>query len=624
MLIVFSFGALAQKADTLKEVKVHGKKVITHETKINDFSPGQQVLSIESNTLKLYNSQSVANLLAQQTPVFIKAYSFNGLATMNFRGSSAAQSQVLWNGVPIQNAALGMADISTLPVMFLSKVSLVYGGSAAMWGSGNVGGALLIENEAPTFDSGKKALSISVGAGSFNQYQAGLEGSLSGKKWYCSVKALGQTAINNFSYTDEQGQVQKITNSQLKSGSMMVNAALKTGTYSMLTLSGWYQQYDRQIPPALFEASSLKKQQDNSFRVLLGWDQKRPMTTWYAKTSFIKDDINYNDAAILVNSSSSSYQYFAEAGLRRNFEKIGQMILFAPAQLAWINAPTGNGLKYQNRIALAGAYDIKIFHQKLDLAVNGRYEVVNNNSFLLGGFNTAYELNHVLSLRGNIQRTFRLPTLNELYYFPGGNTALKPEYGWSEDAGYSLKCSSEKFNLRHDLAFFNRDIHDWIIWLGGAIWTPHNIAEVHSRGIETENKLEYDLGAWKLHLGVNTSYVLATTVHNYIANDGSIGKQIPYTPMYNGQMNIGFTRKRLFVNYNHTYTGYRFTVVDESQYQQPYQTGNLQVMYTASIGKHQIQLTAQCNNIWNERYAVVAYRPLPGINWLAGVKLNVL
>ena len=97
----------------------------------------------------------MASLLAQQEPVFVKSYGFNGLATLNFRGSSSAQSQVLWNGVPIQNAALGIADISTLPVSFMAKVNIVYGGSAALWGSGNVGGALMLENETPVFGPGQ-------------------------------------------------------------------------------------------------------------------------------------------------------------------------------------------------------------------------------------------------------------------------------------------------------------------------------------------------------------------------------------------------------------------------------------------------------------------------------------
>jgi iron complex outermembrane receptor protein len=84
--------------------------------------------------MQQYQMQSLANLLTQQVPVFVKSYGFNGLATLNFRGSSSAQSAVYWNGIPIQNAALGIADVSTLPVAFMQKVNIVYGGFGCLMG----------------------------------------------------------------------------------------------------------------------------------------------------------------------------------------------------------------------------------------------------------------------------------------------------------------------------------------------------------------------------------------------------------------------------------------------------------------------------------------------------------
>ncbi len=106
-------------------------------------------------------------------PVFVKSYSFNGLATLHFRGASAAQSQVLWNGIPIQNASLGVADVATLPVLFMNKVSVVYGGSGALLGSGNVGGALLLENDKPFFDSNSRRLTACAGAGTARAGEGG-------------------------------------------------------------------------------------------------------------------------------------------------------------------------------------------------------------------------------------------------------------------------------------------------------------------------------------------------------------------------------------------------------------------------------------------------------------------
>jgi vitamin B12 transporter len=632
LLVLCIFTAPAQTHDsTLHEVKVRSKHKVSNDERLNEFVPGQKVKTIDSATLQQYQLQSMASLLAQQVPVFVKSYGFNGLATLNFRGSSSAQSTVLWNGVPIQNAALGIADVSTLPVLFMNKVNVVYGGSSALWGSGNVGGALLLENDAPVFDSGRKALSFSGGIGSFSQYLGGLKGMISGKRWYFTANTFGQTAQNDFPYTTRAGTTANIPNSRLQSEAIQAQLAYKIAEQNVVSLSAWYQQYNREIPPALFEPSSDKRQVDGALRLLADWHMRTPENDWYVESSFTRDEMHFRYEAVALKWTYYTYQYYQELGLRKQFGKWGQVLVFVPVQLSWINQPVTHKSEQQDKIALAVAYDIKLLHNRLDVALNLRDEKivqqgdsVTNQTVILPGADASFALTDWLVLKANAQRTYRAPSLNELYYYPGGNANLKPEQGWSEDAGYTVKTRVGRFTVYHDLSVYNRSIHDWILWLGGAVWTPHNIAEVHSRGVETESKIVYNTGKWKFHAGVNTAYVLATTVSSYIYNDGSVGKQIPYTPRYNGQLNIGFNYKQLFVNYNHTYTGYRFTTTDESAYIVPYNTGNLQVMYNTFIHHHQLQLTGQCNNIWNEQYQVVDGRPMPGLNWQLGFRIGVL
>ncbi len=614
---------------TLQEINIHTKRKVSNDSRINDFSPGQKVKTIDSATLHQYQLQSLASLLTQQVPVFVKSYGFNGLATLNFRGSSSAQSAVFWNGVPIQNAALGIADISTLPVSFMHKVNIVYGGSSALWGSGNVGGALMLENDAPVFDSAKSALFVNAGTGSFGQYMGGLDADIHNHRWFFSGSVYAQSAINNFTFTSNQGIKSDMHNSRLQSEAVQLRAAYKIGALQVVSLTAWMQQYSREIPPGLLESSSVKKQEDGAFRVVAEWNKVTGSNKWYARSSFVKDESGYSDDAILLHVNNSVYQYYQEVGWKKELGFWGRISMFTPFQLAWLNQQ-GEGSKQQSRVALVGAYDIKVWKDKLDISVSARNEIINSgtearqSNILLPGANASFAITPWLLLRSNVQRTYRTPALNELYYFPGGNTSLKPEQGWSEDAGYLLSFKAGDFTLSHDVSVFNRNIHDWILWIGGAIWTPHNISEVHSRGVETENNISYTTGHWKFHIGLNTSYILATTVSSYIYNDGSIGKQIPYTPRYNGQANAGFTFRKLSFNYNHTYTGYRFITSDESYFITPYATGNVQLMLDTRFRQHKLRLSGQCNNIWNSQYQVVAYRPMPGTNWLLALNLGIV
>jgi len=609
-----------QKHDTLHTVHIHSKHKRSADIKLNEFASGQKVQSIDSNTLQQYAQQNVAALLSQQVPVFVKSYSFNGLATLSFRGASAAQSQVLWNGIPIQNAALGVADISSLPVQFMNKVNIVYGGSGALYGSGNVGGALLLEDDKPVFDTARRSLSVNAGGGSFGQYSGGIKGSISRRRWYIAGNVFAQTATNNYTYTNSAGNEQEMTNAKLQSKALILHTAYKINEQNSVGIAAWWQQYDRQIPPALFESYSVKKQQDKSIRVVADWQQEKEKYTLYAKASLIHDAIDYNDSAVQLHTSNAVFQYYQEVGWKRQLGNYGKLLLFAPIQISWL--PSGNDTQQQKRFALAAAYDVMVF-DRLEVSVQARAEKINTQNIFLPGAGAAYAITNWLAVRANVQRTYRMPTLNELYYFPGGNAALKPEQGWNEDAGYAVKTASDKFTFHHDASVFNRRLHDWILWLGGAVWTPHNIATVHSRGIETDNKITFAAGLWRLHMAVGTSYILSTTAESYLPNDGSIDKQIPYTPRYNGRMNIGFSRGRLYANYNHTYTGYRFITTDESSWLQPYQTGNVLAMYTLPLKDHQLQLTAQCNNVWNQHYSVAGFRPMPGINWLGGLKVTL-
>jgi len=336
--------------------------------------------------------------------------------------------------------------------------------------------------------------------------------------------------------------------------------------------------------------------------------------------------MHYEDSLSLLNTRNASYQYYFEGGWKHRINANSQLIVFVPVQASWIVAQDTAENKRQVKAAVAAAYDVKYFHGRLDMALNGRAEMINDIGVLLPGIDASYSLTHWFSLRANVQRTYRAPTLNELYYDPGGNPSLKPEEGWNEDAGYTLKVKlAPNISFYHDLSAFNRVINNWIAWFGGAIWTPHNIATVHSRGLETENKLQWSVNDhWQVHVGLNTSYIIATTQSSYITNDNSINKQIPYTPRYNGQLNIGFSYRHLYFNYNHTYTGYRFITTDESEYILPYNTGNLQLMYDTQVSHYPLSISVQCNNVWSQQYQVVAYRPMPGINWLAGVKFTLL
>ncbi len=618
-LLIAGMGRAQTKHDTLSDVQIRAKHKAAVGDDKKDFSTGQTMQTIDSATMQQHSQQSVATMIAQRLPVFVKAYSFNGLATLNFRGSSAAQSQVFWNGVPIQNAALGVADISALPVMMVNNVSVVYGGSGALYGSGNVGGALLLQTDNTTFGAGQSKQSLSMGGGSFTQLSGAYKGSVSGEKWFASSSVSVQHAMNDYKYSNSYGQTERMPNGRVQSAAGTATVARKLNERNMLKLSAWGQVYKRQIPPALFESISKKTQNDQSLRAVASWTKTLASGGLYARTSLVHDATDFADSVLPMYSTNAVYQYYQEAGWRQQIGERSELLLFSPVQISWLQ---GNDTAVQRRAALAGAFASEIPAAKMRASFQFRGEQIDERSVFLPGAGVTADITKWLQLRANAQRSYRVPTLNELYYTPGGNQSLKPEEGWSEDAGYSVHFRTHGFAVKHEAGVFARQMNNWIMWLGGAIWTPHNIASVHSRGTQTETQISREVGKTRLQLDVASMYVLATTQSSYIPGDGSIGKQIPYTPRYNGRGTLSCTWRMWRVSYNHTYTGYRFITTDESSWLTPYHTGNLYASWTKSHHYYTYRFNVQVNNIWNAKYSVAGFRPMPGMNWLAGVALE--
>ncbi len=46
-------------------------------------------------------------------------------------------------------------------------------------------------------------------------------------------------------------------------------------------------------------------------------------------------------------------------------------------------------------------------------------------------------------------------------------------------------------------------------------------------------------------------------------------------------------------------------------------------MYTTTLYHHQLSLSAQYNNAWNQRYSIAGFRPMPLANWLIGFRLEL-
>lgn len=113
-----------------------------------------------------------------------------------------------------------------------------------------------------------------------------------------------------------------------------------------------------------------------------------------------------------------------------------------------------------------------------------------------------------------LQDLYRMPTMNDLFWQPGGNMDLHPEKGW--DLNYTFQrpmVAESSFRLE---AFISH-LRDGIVWIpvGGFQWEPRNVSELTRSGLSAE-------GIRK------TKWGLMALSYQWVNARNSEGEQAPY------------------------------------------------------------------------------------------------
>ncbi|MEO7080921.1 MAG: TonB-dependent receptor, partial [Flavobacteriales bacterium] len=623
LVLLPSVVAFAQQPmDTVRLVPV-----VISAHRLTDFDAGVKVQQIDSATLARYQAADLGQLLRNESPVFIKSYGLGSLATTSFRGGSANHTAILWNGFNLGSPMNGMLDLSLVPVSLANNVSIQYGGAGALWGSGAVGGAVLLNSEL-VFDQG---LTVDAGAsfGSFSDLREHGGLSFSTKKWIASVRGYNITAQNDFPFRDNtlnEEQERRQRNAELAQHGIISENYYRINNRQKINLRLWYADGDRHIPPTLLQDNSTDQQQDRSMRATSEWQRTGDKVTSFVRAAWFDEQLWWHGESSDSAAFSHSRTVIAEAEMRirlkeRQLVSIGLNNTFAEALSdGYPERPQ------QNRSALFASYGISTKDQRSTTTVSLRQELVEQDLVpLTWTLGSAFKLQRWLTAKANLARVYRIPTFNDLYWQPGGNADLLPESGYSGELGLAAKCDEKRImSFSGEATWFQRTMDNWIIWLpAGSYWSPQNLMNVWSRGLELRGGVAWHVKSTTIKLDVMTNYVVSTNETAKSANDASVGKQLIYVPVYSGQGTLSVIWKDLTVMGSAHYTGYRYTSTDNRQFLKPYLLVDAAVSYRLASGtKYVLALTAQVFNLLDETYQVMLNRPMPLRNFQVGINLR--
>lgn len=620
-----SLGGFAQSA--IEDSIRHIKEVTISTNRLQYFTSGNKVESIDDKVLQSHASSSLSNLLANETNIYVRNYGISGLSTPSFRGAGANHTAVLWNGFNISSSMNGGVDFSLLPVNFVNNVKLQFGGAGALWGSGAVGGTIHLNN-IPEFSKGIY-LSTGINYGSFEDKQQNGEFEISGGRIISSLKVFNHDAKNDYPFVNiaKFGKpTEKVTNAEVKQYGFLQEDYIRINENQRLSLRFWYQANDRNIPPSMTVGTSLSNQKDGFFRSSAEWQLIKDKVNYYVRTAYFDEKLDYVDPLISLISNSKTKSSISEAEAR--FRISDKQSINAGLNYTYNQASIKNYITNpkQHRIAAFASYKINNKKQTLFGTVASRQEVIVDGStpFTASAGVEKWFLKKKIKLRGNVSRNYRIPTFNDLYWTPGGNPNLLPESGWSGEAGLALVYHTEKFAFNGEATAFCNKVDNWIIWLPDNIglWTPRNVLSVWARGLEYEIKTSYKINNVKVFLSANYQYVQSTNERTNLGGESTLQKQLIYTPIQTAFGSIGAEYNDYRLSFTYNYVGYRFTTADNTQYLEPYQLGNIEASKIFNLENMKVRAYLQVNNFWNTSYQTIAYYPMPGRYFQAGIFFN--
>ena len=597
------------------------------DSRLKDWAQGQKIVTLDSITLQHYQAKNLADLLSGESSIFIKTYGLGSLATTSFRGGSANHTALLWNGLQLNSPMNGQNDYSLIPISASNEIRIQYGGSTALWGSGAIGGAIHLDNR-PSFNQG---LRITTGSywGSYHDYRQRLSVDYSNTKYAGNVQVFYTQSKNDFIYTEPVAALMAMKrqpHAELLQKGILSNHSILIQDNQRLSFHVWHQETSRNLPPILGQPIATSSQADASNRFSTHWEYYGNRIKWHIKGGYFNEQINYLESPSAPDALSRSHTLIVEAESNITLSRgwlmqVGTINTYETATSdGYPHAPTRNrvagftSLRYQsrnNKSITTASFRQELMASKL---VPATYSISN-----------FYRIAPQLQCLVSISKLYRIPTFNDLYWHPGGNSNLQSEHGYSAEAGVQLHLQSSKKTITIDFepTIFHRRIHNWILWLPEVnYWSPQNIMEVWSRGIETKSQVNVPFQSGFIQLDVLTNYVVSTNEKAKSANDASVDKQLIYVPMYSGQARMSFQYKTWNARYTHQYTGYRYTSSDNRSYLLPYLTAQFALSYRLNYSRWSFELFAQCQNIWNTDYEVILNRPMPGRNYALGLTIQ--
>ncbi|MDY0302635.1 MAG: TonB-dependent receptor [Candidatus Moranbacteria bacterium] len=608
---------------------------------------GLKSITIDTLILKGKKGLSLAELLQENSPIFIKTYGRGATATASFRGTGASHTNVYWNGLKVNSPMTGQADFSIIPLYFVDDVAILFGQTSMRYGSGGLGGSVNLQS----FPDWGKPLAASVyqTVGSYQSYSTAAISSYGKGTFRAQTRIFRESSENNFSFRniakiDKPIEIQR--NADYQKYGILQEVYFRSSDNSILSAKVWAQQKDSGIHPLMtnYSRAEIYRHNDINFNSIVEFSNSNDSVSWkvVSGVSFLNLYYDYSKFSVegnplpVLRTKSSSWSWSNRAILDWN-------------PVSWFSSSfqgevTGHWVKSYEAI-LGSGYTGNQLHSALrvmlvatptdNLTVTSLFaqEFYSNKMMpLTYSFTIKYRLfkNNDVFANGGYSRNFNNPSLNDLFWQPGGNPNLLPEDAKSWEGGIQYLWQCSKFKLDVSANVFTSNINNWIMWLPHlkGFWEPVNLTQVKTIGGEVSVLAQYRVGELTLKFRGNYSKTQSS-----IENAGGVlrpevhGKQIPFIPVHSGGVIANIIWKQIRAVYSFTHFSERFTTTSNNPNSMrrlyPYYMSSVAIGWDFSLYNQPIGVQLRIDNLLNESYQTILWRPMPGRNYSIALKVDL-
>ena len=655
-LLLLMPSALMAQTRRIPQVTIYGKRPMKEI--------GMQKTQMDSTALKENIALSMADVLTFNSSIFVKSYGRATLSTVAFRGTSPSHTQVTWNGMRINNPMLGMTDFSMIPSYFIDDASLLHGTSSVNETGGGLGGAVKLSTRPADADG--FGLQYVQGVGSFKTFDEFLRLTYGDDHWQTSTRVVFSSSPNDYTYRnrdkkenvyDEEMNIvgQYYPKERNRSGAFQDLHLLQEVYYNTrrgdrFGMNAWLIHSNRELPMLTTDYGNENdfenRQRELTFRGILSWDHMRENWKLAVKGGYIHTQMKYDykrDAGngVMAPMTRSRSKINTFYGQTEGEYYIGREWLFtatASVHQHFVESRDKNIIRQDGNKAVVGYSKGRTEfsgvasakwqpNERIGLSAVVRKEMYGADWTPII---PAFFVDGVVSKKGNVMlkaslsRNFRFPTLNDLYFLPGGNPDLKRESGWTYDVGASFALGKENiYSFSGSVNWFDSHITDWILWLPTTkgFFSPRNVKDVHAYGVEMKSDISIALkNDWRLSLNGTLSWTPSINEGEPMTPaDKSVGKQLPYVPEWSSSITGRIDWKCWSLLYKWCYYSVRHTMssndISLTGKLPPYFMNNLTLERKVSTQWAELSFKGAINNLFDEEYLSVLSRPMPGINF---------